>query len=155
MSKRKRHDAKAEVLSEQGALNPHPENVNEPLFRDRPFFDPRDLVQLRYEMLRAVSEDRRPVSEVTVRFGCSRPTYYKARDDFEAEGLVGLLPRKRGPRGGHKLTDEILDFAEQQLQADSSLAGVDLAKRVRRRFGVEVHASSVRRALSRREKRGG
>jgi transposase len=155
MSKRKRHDAKAEVLRKQGALNTRPENVEEPLFRDSPFFDPRDLVQLRYEMLRAVSEDGRPVSEVTTRFGCSRPTYYKARHDFDEEGLVGLLPRKRGPRGGHKLTDEVLEFVEEQLREDSSLAGMDLAKRVRRRFGIEVYASSIRRALSRREKRGG
>ena len=155
MPKRKQRDAKAEVLREQRALNPHPEDVDEPLFRDRPFFDPRDLVQLRYEMLRAVSEDRRPVSEVTARFGCSRPTYYKARGDFEAEGVIGLLPRKRGPQSGHKLTDEVLDFVAEQLQADSLLPGADLAERVRRRFGVEVHASSIRRALSRRKKRGG
>ena len=155
MPKRKQRDAKAEVLREQGVLNPHPEDVDEPLFRERPFFDPRDLVQLRYEMLRAVSEDRRPVSEVTARFGCSRPTYYKARDDFKAEGVIGLLPRKRGPQSGHKLTDEVLDFVAEQLQADRLLPGADLAERVRRRFGVEVHASSIRRALSRRKKRGG
>ena len=112
-------------------------------------------MQLRYEMLRAVSEDGRAVSEVTARFGCSRPTYYKAREHFDEEGLVGLLPRKRGPHGGHKLSDDVLDFVEQQLQKDKSLAGVDLAQRVRRRFGMEVHASSIRRALSRRKKRGG
>lgn len=155
MAKRKRLDAKTEVLRKQGALNHRPQDVDEPLFRDRAFFDPRDLVQLRYEMLRAVSEDRRSVSEVTARFGCSRQTYYKIREHFDEAGLIGLLPRKRGPRGGHKLTDDILDFVQEQLQEDSSLAGVDLAERVRRRFGVEVHASSVRRAVSRREKRGG
>ena len=59
MSKRDQRDAKAEVLREHGALNPHPEDVEEPLFRDRPFFDPRDLVQLRYEM---------PLSEVVLDF---------------------------------------------------------------------------------------
>lgn len=155
MPRRERRDAKTEVLRKQGALNTHPESVDEPLFRDSPFFDPRDLVQLRYEMLRAVSEGGRSVLEVTARFGCSRPTYYKARDDFDEEGLVGLVPRKRGPRGGHKLTDDVLDFVEEQLQEDSSLAGGDLAKRVRLRFGVQVYASSLRRALWRREKRGG
>ena len=125
------------------------------MFRDSPFFDPRDLVQLRYEMLRAVREGRRPVSEVTDRFGCSRPTYYKARSDFEDEGLIGLMPRKRGPRSGHKLTEEVLDFVAAQLQEDSELAGANLAKRVRKRFGVRVHPSSIRRALLRREKGGG
>jgi len=152
MPKPKRHNAKMEALKKQGALNLHPENVDEPLFRDRPFFDPRDLVQLRYEMLRAVSEDGRSVSEVTARFGCSRPTYYVTREHFDEEGLVGLLPRKRGPRGGHKLTDDVLDFVREQLYEDGSLAGLDLAERVRRRFGMEVYASSIRRALSRRKK---
>ena len=155
MSKHKRRDAKAAALKQQGALNRHAQRVDEPLFHDSPFFDPRDLVQIRYEMLRAVSEDGRSVSEVTTRFGCSRPTYYHARAAFDEEGLLGLLPRKRGPRGGHKLTDDVLDFVEEQLDADRSLAGADLAERVRRRFGVEVHSSSVRRAVSRREKRGG
>jgi transposase len=155
MSRRKRPDAKVEALREHGALNPHPETVEEPLFRNRPFFDPRDLVQVRYEMLRAVIEDARPVSEVSARFGCSRPTYYKARHQFDEEGLVGLLPRKRGPRSGHKLTEEALDFVAEQLREDSSVPGAELAERVRRRFGVRVHSSSVRRALSRREKGGG
>lgn len=155
MPRRQRHDAKVEALRQQGALNMHPEGVDEPLFRDNPFFDPRDLVQLRYEMLRAVSKDRRPVSEVTARFGCSRPTYYKARDDFDEQGLIGLVPRKRGPRGGHKLSDDVLDFVEELLQEGGSTSATDLAERVRRRFGVQVHASSIRRALWRREKRGG
>lgn len=154
MPKRK-HDAKVEALRQQGALNTHPERVVELLFHDNPFFDSRDLVQLRYEMLRAVSKDGRPVSEVSNGFGCSRPTYYKARDDFDENGLVGLMPKKRGPHGGHKLSDEVLDFVAAQLQVDSSLLSEDLAERVRQRFGVQVHASSIRRALSRREKRGG
>jgi transposase len=155
MAARKRNDAKAAVLRRQGVLNPHPENVTDPLFRANGFFDPRDLVQLRYEMLRTVREDGRPVSEAAAKFGCTRPTYYKARDDFDKEGLLGLVPRKRGPHGGHKLTAKVLDFIEQQLAADNSLAGTELAKRVRKRHGVEVHASSIRRAVSRREKKGG
>jgi hypothetical protein len=41
----------------------------------------------------------------------SRPTYYQAEADFQRDGLFGLLPEKRGPRQGHKLTPEVLDFA--------------------------------------------
>ena len=153
MPKRKQRDAKAEVLREQGVLNPHPEDVDEPLFRERSFFDPRDLVQLRYEMLRAVSEDRRPVSEVTARFGCSRPTYYKARGDFEAEGVIGLLPRKRGPRRAHKLSAPVMEFINELLSGDPTLVASELVDRVRKRFRLSVHPRSVQRALE-REKRG-
>jgi len=154
MSTHRRNDQKSQVLRRHGALNPHPESVEDVLFRDSEFFDPRDLVQLRYEMLRTVRQDRRPVAETAAKFGCSRPTYYKALGDCDTGGLLGLVPRKRGPRGGHKLTDEILTFIEQRLQEDGSLAAAELAEQVRKRHGVAVHASSIRRALSRREKRG-
>ena len=38
-----RQDAKAAAPARDGALNPHPEAVRDPLFSDNPFFDPRDL----------------------------------------------------------------------------------------------------------------
>lgn len=154
MSAGKRSHAKSSLMKKQGALNPHPERVTDGLFRDHAFFDPRDLIQIRYEMLRAVREEGRSVAAAATQFGCSRPTYYKAQGDFEAGGLVGLVPRKRGPHGGHKLSDEVLDFIKQQLQEDGPLAGAELAERVLKRFSVHVHKSSLQRALSRREKRG-
>src|SRR5678816_538818 len=41
-----------QALSAQGATHPHPQAVTDPLFRDSAFFDPNDLVQVKYEMLR-------------------------------------------------------------------------------------------------------
>ncbi len=154
MGARKRTDPKTKVLRSLGTLNPRAGGVGDALFRDSAFFDPRDLVQVRYEMLRAVREDGRSIKEAVIRFGCTRPTYYKAQADFDREGLSGLVPRKRGPRGGHKLTGEVLDFVEERLEEDSSLTGTDLAEQVMERFGVEVHASSIRRAVDRRQKKG-
>jgi len=45
-------DPKIETLRLQGCLNPHPENVTDPVFHGSDFFEARDLVQLKYEMLR-------------------------------------------------------------------------------------------------------
>ena len=53
-------DSKGESLRQQGVLNPHPEKVADPLFHDSEFFDPRDLVQVKYEMLRRVRVGGRP-----------------------------------------------------------------------------------------------
>lgn len=78
----------------------------DPLFRDSAFFDPSDLVQVKYEMLRSVERDGRAVVEAAEAFGLSRPVYYVARELFNREGLPGLLPRKRGPKRPHKLTEE-------------------------------------------------
>jgi len=153
MSARKRTDAKSKALRQQGVLNSHPDDIRDELFRECEFFDPRDLVQVRYEMLRSVQHDGRSVKDAAARFGCSRPTFYKAQKDFDGEGLAGLTPRKRGPRGGHKLTEEVLDFVERVLGENRQLSGVEVSAQVLARFGVKVHASSIGRAVSRRKKK--
>lgn len=50
--------SKASVLAEEGTLNPAPEKVSDPKFQEDGFFDPRDIVQVKYEMLRRVSVGR-------------------------------------------------------------------------------------------------
>ncbi len=77
MPKPPRHDPKSQALARDGALNPHPEAVRDPLFIGNPFFDPRDLVQVRYEMVRRHDEGM-SISDVASSFGVSRPTFYKA-----------------------------------------------------------------------------
>jgi hypothetical protein len=153
MTARRRPDPKTEALRQRGALNPHPQGVRDPLFQEGPFFDPRDLVQLKYEMLRRVRVDGESVTGATDAFGLSRPSFYKAWADFAREGLPGLLPRKRGPRGGHKLTDDVMSFVEEQLSAAPSLGPAALAAQVEERFSLRVHPRSIERALARREKK--
>ena len=72
-------DSKAESLRQQGALNPHPQRVVDPVFLRGEFFDPRDLVQVKYEMLRRVRVEGAPVTQVVSAFGFSRPVFYQAQ----------------------------------------------------------------------------
>jgi len=153
MARNKPSDPKARALAERGCLNPRPQRVDDPLFEQDPFFDARDLVQIKYEMLRRVRDDGQSVTAASSAFGFSRPTYYQARDAFEREGLPGLVPRKRGPRGGHKLTDEVVAFLLEQLRQEGELPAGELAGRIQERFGVEVHPRSVERALERHKKK--
>jgi transposase len=146
-------DAKTETLRRHGTLHPRPAGVTDELFGNSDFFDRRDLVQVRYEMLRRVRTEGRPVNETAGRFGVSRPTYYKLDADFTREGLNGLLPRKRGPKGGHKLTDEIAAQLAAALDDDPSLDTASLVLMVRERFGIEVHPRSIERALLRQKKK--
>jgi transposase len=152
---RNRSDAngKKHLLRRQGALNPHPEQVTDPLFGEHDFFDPQDLVQVKYEMLRRTRIEGRSRSEAAQTFGFSRPSLYKAQAAFEQEGLAGLLPRRRGPRGAHKLNEEVLDFLQRAMDQDDSLRTVDLVQLVEQRFGLRVHPRSVERALARRQKK--
>jgi transposase len=127
-------------LRAQGATHPHPEAVTDPLFRDSAFFDPDDLMQVKYEMLRSVQQEERSVVEAAQVSGLSRPAFYVTQELFQREGLPGLLPRKRGPKRPHKLSDETLAVLAQQIQeAGRMLKGEELAALLTQRFGVEAH----------------
>ena len=115
-------DPKEAALAEARCLNPHPEQVTDPEFLASDFFDARDAVQVKYEMVRKVKAGGAPVTEAAAAFGYSRPAYYAAAAALESSGLEGLVPARPGPRGAHKLTEEILAWAEEQLAADPGAA---------------------------------
>jgi hypothetical protein len=141
---------KREALQAHGALHPRPQDVTDPLFQDRPFFDAHDIVQVKYEMLRRVRIDERQVSETAATFGLSRPSFYAARTAFEQAGLPGLLPRKRGPRQAHKLTDDVLAVLATARAEDGSVPRTPaLAAIVKDRFGITAHPRSIERSLLR------
>ena len=146
---RKRPDPKAEALRESRTLNPHPEKVTDEAFASADFFDARDLVQVKYEMLRRVSEDGMSVSSAAAAFGLSRQTYYQAAAALGEAGLAGLLPGKPGPRRAHKLTGEVLGHLQALAASDPGLRPAELAEAVAQRFGIRVHPRSVERALAR------
>ena len=153
MAKRRPPDPKPAALRLHGSLNRHPDRVQDPLFASGDFFDARDLVQVKYEMVRRVRTDGRPVAETASRFGVSRPTYYKLSAGFEREGIAGLLPRKRGPKGGHKLTTEVVAAPRAARVKDPAVETASLVQLAQRRFGVEVHPRTIERVLARQEKK--
>lgn len=116
-AKSKSEPPKVKALRDEGTLNPAPERGRDPKFRENEFFDPRDLVQIKYEMLRRVSVENASVTDATEEYGVSRPTYYQTKATFDKAGVAGLVPQKRGPRGPHKLQGEVLAFVQQQLVA--------------------------------------
>ena len=117
-----RQDPKEAALAAARCLNPHPEQVTDPEFLASDFFDARDAVQVKYEMVRKVRAGGAPVTEAAAAFGYSRPAYYAAAAALESSGLEGLVPARPGPRGASKLTEEILAWAEEQLAADPGAA---------------------------------
>ena len=127
-------------------MNPSPEKIGDPKFQTGEFFDPRDLVQVRYEMLRRVSVDKRSVTQATAEYGVSRPTYYHAKASFDGAGVAGLVPKKIGPRGPYKLQGKILAFVEKQLAPGGPIRARELARRVRQEFSVEIHPRTIERA---------
>ena len=149
---RKRPDPKEEALRAARALNPRPHAVTAPEFAASEFFDARDLVQVKYEMLRRARQDGLTVSDAAATFGFSRPSFYEAKAAFEAAGLPGLLPKRPGPRRAHKLSEAVVALLAEAATADPSLSSSDLATLAQSEFGLHVHPRSVERALARRPK---
>lgn len=141
-------DGKAEVLRRHGCLNRNPERVRDHRFVEEEFFDPRDLLQVKYEMVRAVRAEQLPITHGAVRFGLSRPACYKAIKAFDEDGLPGLLPERPGPRRPHKLTPEVVAFLSDASARDPSLSMDELAQLTREQLGVDLHRRSVQRALA-------
>jgi hypothetical protein len=148
-----RGDPKETALAAARCLNPHPEQVTDLEFLSSEFFDARDAVQVKYEMVRKVKAGSASVTEAAAAFGYSRPAYYQAAAALEASGLEGLVPARPGPRGASKLTDEICGWAEQQLAADPQLRPAQLAGPIEEAFGVRAHPRSIERALARYRER--
>ena len=150
MPKQTPNDPKLETLRQQGTLNPRPRDVSDELFQAS---DARDVVQVKYEMLRRVEKEGRPITEAAAAFGFSRPSFYQAQLAFEQGGIAGLVPHKRGPKQAHKLTSKIMDFLQQIRQEDPSLDSAELVGRVKKRFGVVVHSRTIERGLARHQKK--
>jgi transposase len=142
-----------ELLRRQGCLNPRPDTVVDPLFQGSDFFNPDDLMQVKYEMLRRVSGDGLSVTQAAARFGLSRVSFYLAREAFERAGLEGLLPGKRGPRGRHKLTAEVVAWLRERQRTAPDSSPAALALGVHERFGITIHSRSIQRALATSEKK--
>lgn len=148
-------DPKYETLRQYGAMNAAAEAVRDEGFSSHEFFDPRDLVQVKYEMLRRVRIDGSSVSRAAHDFGFSRTAFYQALALLEEQGLPGLIPKRPGPKQAHKLNDAVMEFIQQQQQeTEEVLRPKTLAEMIAKKFNVTVHPRSIERALAKRRKKG-
>ena len=148
-----RPETKRDRLRQLGSLNPQALAVRAPLFERSAFFDPNDLVQVKYEMLRHAREPSVSKAAAAALFGFSRPTFYQAAAAFGSEGLAGLLPRPRGPKTAHKITPEVMTLIEAHQRAGGPLQARALASLVQSRLGLSLHPRSIERAVARKKKR--
>jgi len=147
-------DDKLAALRSHHAANPRSDTVTDPAFTaGDPFFDARDLVQVKYEMLRRVQRDGQPVSRAARAFGFSRPSFYQAQAALAQQGLPGLLPQRPGPKRAHKLTAAVVAVLQQAVADDPSIHVNALAQMLRDQLGLSVHPRSIERALARDAKK--
>lgn len=145
---------KQQALKAAGTFNPRSDRVSHLLFQQSDFFDPHDLLQLKYETLRALQAEDCSMAQAAQQFGLSRPTIYQAQSQFGERGLEGLLPRKRGPKQPHKLTPEVLAHLRELAAAQPPPTPRQLARALRQRFRLKVHPRTLEKALRAKAKRG-
>jgi transposase len=63
-----------------------------------------------------------------------------------------LLPAQRGPKRGHKLSDEILAFDADLRTRTPGMTMAERLAAIEQRFGIKVHRRSLERAVARKKK---
>ena len=92
-------------------------------------------------MLRRHSVEGVSIVDVATQFGVSRPTVYQAQAAFQQAGLSGLLPKHRGPKEGHKLSAEIIEYVRTLRVNRSRLTTVAWSKPFRKNLGSRFTAA--------------
>jgi transposase len=144
---------KESYLQDHGVLNPHPENVQDELFLANEFFDPRDLLQVRYEMIRRHRIDKASVKETSEQFGVSRVTFYQIAGLYDDLGLLGLVPQKPGPKSPTKCTQEVIEFVKQLRSQQPDITWKDIIYQVYEKFGVTLHHRTIEKRLASEKKK--
>jgi transposase len=153
MEAKKTNTSKKRALAQSGTLNRNADNVVDHKFKNLAFFDPNDIVQVKYEMLRSAQKDGVGVLKASQNFGFSRITFYKTEKAFRENGIFGLLTRKKGPRRAHKLTSEIMEFVEGLLVQKPQMRTDVIKEEIKERFGISVHKRSIERAIQKGKKK--
>ncbi len=138
---------KAEFLKKEGMLNSKPERVLHPLFQNQAFFDPLDLLQVRYEMLRSARAEELTVTEACHLFGFSREYFYRLERDFMSSGYTGLLGSTRGRRPLVALNQEIVNFIIHRKMSEPRLTGEELRQELKDIYQVDCSRRTVERII--------
>ena len=153
MKAKKGNTSKRRTLMQSGTLNKNADKVADPRFRNMAFFDPNDLLQVKYEMLRSTQKEGTGILKASQTFGFSRITFYKTSKTFKKNGLAGLLPQKKGPRRAHKLSREVMEFVSQLLERKPDIKSSGIKEEIKDRFNLSVHERSIERAILRSKKK--
>ena len=143
---------KEESLKGTCSFNRNFVNVHADVFNASPFFDAKDLVQVKYEMLRAVMKDGIGVTCVAEKFGFSRKTYYQIDKAFAEGGLYALMPKKTGPKGPNKLRGEVSNFIDSYVSRHDNAKAKEIAAQLEASLGSRIHPRTIERYLEKKTK---
>lgn len=141
---------KVSIMKENGSFNEKYKKVTAPAFGSGIFFDPRDIVQVKYEMLRCVSLGEATVTQAADQFGFSREAFYNNKNAYELGGVQALFPKKTGPKGPHKLVPEAIQWIDAFIQENPRAHVSEINGHLRENMGISVHNRTIERYLSKK-----
>jgi transposase len=140
-------ELKKKFLEQEGLINPKPERVSHPLFETLNFFDPLDLPQVRYEMIRAARVEKMSVAAACKLFGFSREYFYKLERAFMARGYVAMLGSTMGRRPIIALNQEIINFIAHRKIEEPGLSGEKVRQEIQTLYNVDCSRRTVERIV--------
>ena len=142
--------SKIECLKENGTYNADSKSVLAEDFKHGIFFDPCDLIQVKYEMLRSVEKKELSITEASTKYGLSRQTYYINKAAVEEGGISALMPKKTGPKNAVKLNDDCANFIDSYVMEHPSAKPPEINRAMAASTGITVHDRTVARYLSKK-----
>jgi len=142
--------SKQEILLKNRTFNRNYGKVTEKRFTSDEFYDPQDLVQVKYEMLRTANESKRSINEISGKFGFSRAAFYKIKASYEKEGISAFILNNSGSKKARKLTVEYQDFIDSYLMQNPNVSSGEIATILKQERGLNISKRTVERYRSRR-----
>lgn len=116
------------------------------------FYDPKDQIQRRLEMFRAVyhpqaDDEKKSVVAAARQYGLSKMQFYNIKKLFESFGVLGLLGMRRGRVSKHKLTPKIETRLVHRKLVEPHIDSKQLPAWVAEEFGVTLSSIAIYKVL--------
>lgn len=136
---------KEEILLANGTYNKNYEKVKNKKFLSDPFYDPKDAVQVKYEMLKDAADGSQAVAKIADEFGFSRASFYKIKNAFDSKGLSALVPEKTGPRKPYKLIEFYQDYIDNYIAENPKASSNEIAINLKKDMGIDINKRTIER----------
>lgn len=140
-------ETRRKFLEKEGLLNPKPARVSYQLFKTIDFFEPLDLPQVRYEMLRIARIEGFSVAEACRLFGFSREYFYKLERIFMTRGFISLLGSSMGRRPLIALNQELINFILHRKIEEPRVSCEKICLQIKKLYQVDCSCRTIERIV--------
>jgi len=143
--------SKKETLVSNGTYNKNYMKVKNKKFIEESFYDPMDIIQVKYEMLKDALYGNRSIMEIANEFGFSRASFYKIKNEFDKKGISAFIHDKVGPKEPYKLKDNFKEYIDKYIQNNPGVSSNEIAINLNKDKEVNISKRTIERYRSRKK----